>query len=183
MKKNMSYREFEKQYYSQHSWGGRWDQVTIPSCPQHPGRAARTVRDRSLDHIYLSTDNKHIHVQRSYIMNPYYRPQEMGLELIGTLEEDLSYEFCIVAAWVGPHTTTSKGLRSTTHRIYWAQDSGCSCPSPFEGYASIDKLHVYDGTTASWQELVYWVDEQRVDDADRVDFLRKVQDKYREVCT
>lgn len=55
-------------------------------------------------------------------MNPYYDSDKLGLELL-TFEEDLCYEFNILAFFKTPDG-----------RIYTAQDSGCSCPTPFEDY-------------------------------------------------
>ena len=51
----------------------------------------------------------------------YYSPEDYGLEPIGTLDEDLGYEFHILAIW-----------KDKDGNIYWAEDSGCSCPIPFE---------------------------------------------------
>lgn len=160
--------------------GGKEWTENAPKCPRHPARLARTIRDRKLDRVLFTIDGRHVHIQ--YIMNPYYDPQGMNLELIGTLEADLSYEFDIVAAWVGPHTEAWKGMRSTTYKILWAADSGCSCPSPFEDYTTVEKLNVYNGTKEAWQELVSYVDDVDVPDADRVRFLSDVQAKYRELC-
>lgn len=45
-----------------------------------------------------------------------------GLTLIDTLQEaGLSYEFHELAAW-----------REPNGEVLWAEDSGCSCPLPFE---------------------------------------------------
>ena len=54
--------------------------------------------------------------------NVYYSPDKFGLETVGVLDEDLSYEY---------HTLVV--LRHTeSGRVFWAEDSGCSCPTPFE---------------------------------------------------
>lgn len=62
--------------------------------------------------------------------NPYYHPEKMGLEAIGSLEEDLSYEFNILAAW----------KHKMTGAVYYAGDSGCSCPTPFESFNDLASL-------------------------------------------
>lgn len=62
--------------------------------------------------------------------NPYSSPELFGLELIGTLsEEDLSYEFNEFAVW-----KNKKG------ELFYAQDSGCSCPSFFEDFDGEETL-------------------------------------------
>ena len=54
----------------------------------------------------------------------YYTPEHHGLELVGSAsEDDMSYEFDIFAVW-----------KDESGNLYWASDSGCSCPSPFESY-------------------------------------------------
>lgn len=58
-------------------------------------------------------------------------PERAGLELIADLEPgDLSYEFDTFAVW---RDTATGGL-------YYAADSGCSCPSPFEWARSLGDL-------------------------------------------
>ena len=53
----------------------------------------------------------------------YYDCSKTDLELIDSLDQpDMSYEFHILAAW----------RDKTTGEIFWSEDSGCSCPSPFE---------------------------------------------------
>ncbi len=45
------------------------------------------------------------------------------LEQFDSLDEaGLSYEFHLLAAW----------LHKPTGRVFWGEDSGCSCPSPWE---------------------------------------------------
>lgn len=57
--------------------------------------------------------------------NIYYNPDEFGYELVGTLDDDsLSYEFHMIGVW----------RRLSDGMLFWAEDSGCSCPSPFEDY-------------------------------------------------
>ena len=61
--------------------------------------------------------------------NVYYSPEAFELKLIG--EVDLSepdYSFDILAVWKGESG------------YYLATDSGCSCPSPFENYNTVDDL-------------------------------------------
>jgi hypothetical protein len=61
----------------------------------------------------------------------YSNPQKHGLETIGDIEwDDESYQFNMTAVWRDP----------ATGRLYWADDSGCSCPSPFEDVRTRDDL-------------------------------------------
>lgn len=62
----------------------------------------------------------------------YYQPEHFGLTPIIEVELDgESYEFNILMVWKGQDG-----------KLYTATDSGCSCPSPFEDYISIDDLEV-----------------------------------------
>ena len=60
----------------------------------------------------------------------YYQPEEFGLTPVAEIEPTgLSWEFDIFAVW-----------KDAEGNFYWATDSGCSCPSPFEDYTSLDSL-------------------------------------------
>ena len=60
----------------------------------------------------------------------YYEPGKFGLSIIGEVEFRLSYEFDMFVVW----------KRLADGAIFYANDSGCSCPSPFERYTSVDNL-------------------------------------------
>jgi len=56
-------------------------------------------------------------------MNIYYDPEKFGLTPIGEIDWlDGSYEFDLTVVW----------KREFDGRFVYAEDSGCSCPSPFE---------------------------------------------------
>jgi hypothetical protein len=62
--------------------------------------------------------------------NPYYDPAVHGLTSVGSIEWDYyDWEFHITAVWKGPN-----------RRLYWATDSGCSCPTPFENIRGLSDL-------------------------------------------
>lgn len=62
--------------------------------------------------------------------NIYYSPEQFGLELVKDVEwSDEAYQFCQTALW-----------RDHDGNFYVATDSGCSCPSPFEGYTEVKQL-------------------------------------------
>lgn len=57
--------------------------------------------------------------------NVYYYPENCDLKVIGHLEEpNMDYEFHILGVWRDPKSG----------KMFWAEDSGCSCPVPFEDY-------------------------------------------------
>jgi hypothetical protein len=61
----------------------------------------------------------------------YSAPEKHGLELLGEVEwTEGSYEFDLTAVWKDKESG----------RLFWASDSGCSCPSPFEDFTSRDQL-------------------------------------------
>lgn len=60
----------------------------------------------------------------------YMQPEHFGLETVGTVSwDDEPYQFDLTIV-----------LRDRDGRLYWASDSGCSCPSPFEDFTSIEDL-------------------------------------------
>lgn len=69
----------------------------------------------------------------SWENNIYGHPENYGLQIFKVLEENLSYEFNMLVVW-----KNEKG------EFFWAQDSGCSCPSPFENYNSVSDLYKID---------------------------------------
>lgn len=62
------------------------------------------------------------------MINPYYDPGKLGLEMIAFDEPNLDYEYNIACFFANGNG-----------QVYFATDSGCSCPTPFE-----DR---YSGTT------------------------------------
>lgn len=64
--------------------------------------------------------------------NPYYNPEDLGLTTVATVEDEQHWDFHILAIW------------SDGKRFYWAEDNGCSCPTPFEDYTTLDTLQEGD---------------------------------------
>lgn len=62
------------------------------------------------------------------MMNPHYDYKELGWKMVTFDQPDMYYEFNTLCFWKTP-----KGL------VFTAEDSGCSCPNPFE---------YFDGKTA-----------------------------------
>lgn len=64
-----------------------------------------------------------------YDENVYYHPDKFGLEEVLEInEKDLSYEFDMFVVWKKDDV------------YYWASDSGCSCPAPFEDHDGLASL-------------------------------------------
>lgn len=60
-------------------------------------------------------------------VDPYYHPEAFGLTLVAEFElAEPCYSFDTFAIW----------YRQDTGSYYWANDSGCSCPAPFEDYSA-----------------------------------------------
>jgi len=75
-------------------------------------------------------------------MNPYYNPEDFGLSIVGSLEDpEACYTFNYLVAW--GHDESGK--------VYWAKDSGCSCPTPFEDFYSLEDLTLV--TNETWGEF------------------------------
>lgn len=62
--------------------------------------------------------------------DPYHQPGMFDLTTVGEIDWDNEcYQFNMTVVWAGKDGT-----------VYWADDSGCSCPSPFEDINSLDDL-------------------------------------------
>lgn len=60
-----------------------------------------------------------------YYRSVYSSPEKYGLRIVKVHERpELDYEFDMVILWED----------QKTKKRYWAADSGCSCPIPFEDY-------------------------------------------------
>lgn len=79
--------------------------------------------------------------------DPYHSPEDFGLTIVGDLDDDREpYQFSMFVVW-----------KDADNRLYWADDAGCSCPSPFEDYRSISDLCT--GSRAECvRAIVEWVD-------------------------
>ncbi len=67
----------------------------------------------------------------TFKLNPYYSPEEFGLEIVGeVIWDDDPYQFDFSVVW--EHKETGE--------YYTARDSGCSCPTPFESFNSLEDL-------------------------------------------
>ncbi len=85
--------------------------------------------------------------------NIYYSPEDFGLEVVGEFDwSEPDYSFDMLVVW-----KESRGK-------YWVgEDSGCSCPSPFEDITDINEL---DGpyTKDGLRKRLNFLIEERTDD-------------------
>lgn len=72
--------------------------------------------------------------------NIYYNPEKFGLRIIGEIEKEPEYDFDMLVVW-----------QHNDGRLFYGQDSGCSCPSPFEDYGSLEELD--EITKANWKQF------------------------------
>lgn len=94
----------------------------------------------------------------------YYNPEELGLEVVDTLGEcGLDYAFNTLIVW-----------KNNNGELFWAQDSGCSCPVPFEDYTKIEDLNpiVSNGDYDRFEKAV---NNFPVDPISRIAIKRKVR--------
>lgn len=113
-----------------------------------------------------------------YESNVYYYPEKHHLVVLGELDDPASsYDFNTIMVW----------KHEQTGRVYWAQDSGCSCPSPFEDFNGIaDLTEITDETFADFQRAVeqhcVWSGDWNDGSAfsvDKVDLVRKASEALR----
>ena len=82
-------------------------------------------------------------------MNIYYNPEKFGLRPVGEAEfSSGGYEFDTTVVWQDVETGA----------LYYADDSGCSCPSPFEAdsRATITRIE-------RMQDLIDHLEERKVE--------------------
>jgi hypothetical protein len=99
--------------------------------------------------------------------NIYYNPQDFGLTIVGEVEFSSGcYEFDTSVLW-----------RSDAGEFYIGDDSGCSCPSPFEDIGIRDLMKIaklqdlIDYFAERCKESFYYdsTDEFRSEDSKRID--------------
>lgn len=77
----------------------------------------------------------------------YYSPEQFGLEIVKELDDpSADYSFDKFVVWI----------RKKDGVLFYGQDSGCSCPSPFEGVTSVQGLSELKNMKAFEQELRAW---------------------------
>ena len=100
--------------------------------------------------------------------NVYYDPERDALITVATVDAGAMYEFQIFCVWHRPGPRGGKGT------YFWADDAGCSCPSPFEDFELKD---LTEGTKAeAIKAFKEWTKIARdLEDTDIVRFVDQVQ--------
>lgn len=61
----------------------------------------------------------------------YHQPEKFGLEILGVLSDPAEYyDFDWFVVW-----------KHEDGRIFYGEDQGCSCPSPFETFTSLERAN------------------------------------------
>jgi hypothetical protein len=97
------------------------------------------------------------------ITNIYYHPEELGLTFIDEIDLGEQYEFDI-------HVVFKDG----DGKLYYAHDSGCSCPVPFEGYHGLQDLDIITkDNIESFESTIKGLD--RITMAERMQFIDNIR--------
>ena len=95
--------------------------------------------------------------------NIYYSPEDFGLKVFAMAEKEPDYDFSMFVVWVD-----GEGM------LFYAEDSGCSCPSPFEDIRHITQLlRIGDdrfGLESFYQTLSAW---KKWNEGVSTDYLRR----------
>lgn len=78
--------------------------------------------------------------------NPYYDPEKFDLAIVHEIDDpNASYEYETMVLW-----------RHADGRLFYATDSGCSCPTPFEDFKTLNDLT--ELTDATFPQFVDAID-------------------------
>lgn len=76
-------------------------------------------------------------------MTVYYNPAALGLKVVAEIDyTDGNYQFDFRVVW-----------KHESGKFYTGRDAGCSCPSPFEDYESLDKFDELTDLTPLREEV------------------------------
>ena len=100
------------------------------------------------------------------VISIYTSPEDANLEIVGYLEEDMDWEFHILAVWKDKESG----------KLFWGEDTGCSCSIAFEDdhFNDADDTSLYSdllelGTaildfpcpTEEKEMLIKWIKEKK----------------------
>lgn len=82
----------------------------------------------------------------------YHSPEKHGLRIFGELDDpNACYSFGMFVVWE----------QIDGGALFFGQDSGCSCPSPFESVTSLADIAAIEDTPESWKAFRDELDEWR----------------------
>jgi hypothetical protein len=103
--------------------------------------------------------------------NIYYSPEKFGLTQVACIDfSDGDYQFSYLAVW-----------KDSEGNLYYAEDSGCSCPAPFEDFNGIESLTRVQSAKEIVSRMKYRAEESPYDyesgriKAEVADFKSKVK--------
>lgn len=106
-------------------------------------------------------------------MSIYYDPERYGAEILGDVDTIGGYEFNMLAVF----------RRKDDGALFWGEDAGCSCYSPFEGDEPFEMLTRITDPASFAADARKWLRESyRTSAADRDGIerlIRKVRSEYR----
>jgi hypothetical protein len=79
----------------------------------------------------------------------YYNPEQLGLKVFAEISNlALDYEFSMFIVW-----------QDAEGNLFYGEDSGCSCPEPFQDVTGVEDLNTIigaDGLQAFFDALTSW---------------------------
>lgn len=93
--------------------------------------------------------------------NIYSDGSKIGVKVFAEIQANCNYDFHMVVVF-----------QNEQGQLAWAEDSGCSCPAPFEDYKSWDQLEKLPETYASLESAVKGLGDRTI--VEKLDFLSKV---------
>lgn len=103
----------------------------------------------------------------------YYQPERFGLTVVAEIDYSSGiYEFDFRVVW-----------RHSSGLVLTARDAGCSCPSPFETYTSLEEVELFDYDVIEQevaQQLNGYAD---ITSLDAANFLNKVRRASKDAVT
>lgn len=94
----------------------------------------------------------------------YCSPEKFGLVEVDEVDDAGSWDFNTLVLW--KHIKTGK--------LYYAHDSGCSCPAPFEDYHSLSDAT--ELTSATWDEFEKLAMSYDLGGDEKIQFVAKARD-------
>lgn len=99
--------------------------------------------------------------------------ERLGLKVLGELEQsEPDYSFDTLCVW----------RRDSDGALFYATDRGCSCPSPFEDFETIESLTPIKDAATFEREMDEWAGKDPYDPQGKADLARKVREALRDAA-